>query len=251
MNTFKSPFDERDYKFKNIFNIPFQLPNLTDDIYLDLRHKLLEVRNQKSSHMCTAFASCTIKEYQEIRECNLHDYFSPSFIYDRRSTPIGMHLRDALNILRIFGCCREFFFPFEGTIQDGAMVDASNYKIDHYCRCESVDDIKKALRNVGPVIISLPCYSRDMDFWVNKNGKDLDTGHTVLIVGYIENSFIFRNSWGKTWGSDGHGYLPFSEFKTIWDAFCVYDSTNPHLSKPTNYVLPKEKDNKCKNCIIC
>lgn len=250
MNTYKSPFDERDYKFKNIFNIPKHLPNLSDDLYFDMRDKLLEVRNQKSTNMCVAFQTCTIKEYQELKECNLNDYFSPSFIYDRRSTPVGMHLRDALNILKNNGCCRESFYPFEGKPTNGVMVDAENYKIDHYCRLESADEIKEALRNVGPVLITLPCFNKSNQFWIS-TGKNSDLGHCVLIVGYIDKSFIFRNSWGKTWGSNGYGYFPISEFKLIWDAFVAYDSTNPYLSQPTNYVLPKEKDNKCKNCIIC
>lgn len=251
MNTYRSPFDERDYKFKNIFNIPNHLPNLSDDLYFDLRDKLLEIRNQKFTNMCVAFQACAMKEYQEMKECNLKDYFSPMFIYDRRKTPIGMHLRDALDILRNIGCCREYFFPFEGTVIEGALSDASNYKIDNYCRCESVDDVKKSLRNVGPVLITLPCYNKSAKFWIKTDNKTRDLGHCVLIIGFINESFIFRNSWGNTWGSNGYGYLPFSDFKMVWDAFVSYDSTNPHLLQPTNYTLPKEKEDKCKNCIIC
>jgi C1A family cysteine protease len=36
--------------------------------------------------------------------------------------------------------------------------------------------------------------------------------HAVLLVGYDDDAerFIFKNSWGETWGRDGYGFLPYS-----------------------------------------
>lgn len=52
---------------------------------------------------------------------------------------------------------------------------------------------------------------------ITDNGSKPVGGHAVAVVGYIldeerpENGyFIIRNSWGKKWGEDGYGYLPFS-----------------------------------------
>jgi Papain family cysteine protease len=36
-------------------------------------------------------------------------------------------------------------------------------------------------------------------------------GHAILVVGYNDHTqeFMFRNSWGATWGDKGYGYLPY------------------------------------------
>ena len=56
----------------------------------------------------------------------------------------------------------------------------------------------------------------------DKSGHPIG-GHALLLVGYDDthSSFIVRNSWGKKWGQQGYGALPF--------AF----ATDPHLSDAT------------------
>lgn len=38
--------------------------------------------------------------------------------------------------------------------------------------------------------------------------------HTVLIVGYEDSTFIFKNSWGKSWGENGYGKMSFAYHRT-------------------------------------
>ena len=50
----------------------------------------------------------------------------------------------------------------------------------------------------------------------------LRVGHAVLAVGYdhARRVIIFRNSWGRTWGDRGYGYLPYAFFASsdlTWD----------------------------------
>jgi hypothetical protein len=46
---------------------------------------------------------------------------------------------------------------------------------------------------------------------------DLQDGHSVALVGYRRDSdfpgggyFVYRNSWGASWGDNGYGYMPFA-----------------------------------------
>lgn len=38
--------------------------------------------------------------------------------------------------------------------------------------------------------------------------------HTVLIVGYEDSTFIFKNNWGKGWGENGYGKMSFAYHRT-------------------------------------
>jgi len=71
------------------------------------------------------------------------------------------------------------------------------------------------LQEKKPVAMNIFWYFDAID---NKNGnfrlpteKDINKGgHVILLVGYDSdtNSFIFQNSWGTTWGSNGFGTIP-------------------------------------------
>jgi hypothetical protein len=39
--------------------------------------------------------------------------------------------------------------------------------------------------------------------------------HAVNIVGYNDNGFIFKNSWGTDWGDNGYGYISFAAHKLM------------------------------------
>lgn len=54
-------------------------------------------------------------------------------------------------------------------------------------------------------------------------------GHSVVLVGYHRNAkfpgggyFIFRNSWGKGWGNEGYGYMPFKYVLDLANDLLVY-----------------------------
>jgi C1A family cysteine protease len=46
-------------------------------------------------------------------------------------------------------------------------------------------------------------------------------GHCILIVGYNENGFIIRNSWGNLFGNKGYTLLPYNEFNSIFEAWTI------------------------------
>jgi len=57
--------------------------------------------------------------------------------------------------------------------------------------------------NVGPVSIAVDAtsFQRYSSGVMNCSGTSLN--HGVLLVGYTENSWIIKNSWGKNWGEQG------------------------------------------------
>jgi len=73
-----------------------------------------------------------------------------------------------------------------------------------------VGALQKAL-NVGPVSVAIQANSYEFQhykmgvFDSNKCGVQPD--HGVLAVGYTDNAWIVKNSWGKYWGDEGYIYL--------------------------------------------
>ena len=94
--------------------------------------------------------------------------------------------------------------------------------IHSYCSLHSIDDIKIALTNYGPCIIGVDLYNNSSELWKPKNNEKVLGGHVLAIVGYDNNSFIVRNSWGTSWGNKGYSNLLFNDFRYI---ICAYTFT--------------------------
>ena len=72
------------------------------------------VRNQGSQGTCYAQSAACMKEWQEKKDINSSDYFSPQFIYNNRinQDSSGMNMRDLMKILHKTGCCYESDYPY-------------------------------------------------------------------------------------------------------------------------------------------
>lgn len=46
-------------------------------------------------------------------------------------------------------------------------------------------------------------------------------GHAVAIVGYNENGFLIKNSWGTTWGEQGYGWVSYDYHRLFCDEALV------------------------------
>jgi hypothetical protein len=59
--------------------------------------------------------------------------------------------------------------------------------------------------------------------WCSARHRGLCSGHVILLVGYsrAERRFLFRNSWGPAWGSEGYGTLP-EEWVTDHCELCYF-----------------------------
>ena len=72
----------------------------------------------------------------------------------------------------------------------------------------SPEQIVAAVFNKGPVTSSINAHDPSFKLYTGGvlNNKNCSTSitHAVLIVGYSDNYFIVRNSFGPFWGEDGY-----------------------------------------------
>jgi C1A family cysteine protease len=149
----------------------------------------------------------------------------------------GTYIRLAFSVLSKFGICEESDWPYDlrrnlyRLPSIIAMRRATGHRIHSYYRItakgeERCDEIIKALRARHPVVFGTTIAD---DFSklrtegpVSHPTKNLNGGHAMVCVGYLRGKgFIIKNSWGRTWGSDGFciftpDYMSWSKTRDIW-----------------------------------
>ena len=103
--------------------------------------------------------------------------------------------------------------------KEGVKTSKGNYLINRYAKINSTLALKFALILNGPCVGGLPVYNSTItDFW-EKGSGDFEGLHAVCIVGYNDEGFIIRNSWGNSYGEDGYAFInnnDANEFTEIW-----------------------------------
>lgn len=215
----ESSYDARDYKIKADSEFPkeFELP-----------YKV-SVKNQGSKPTCVAHAVSSLIEYHNLIETGKYRKFSTEFIYGTRDIGYyigdGMVIRDALKTVQKYGDC--YYVDCPGNHDTADAMNNVNEKVEEYrdlayphrigsyYRVKTPEEIKTALMNHGPVVISMTCkdnaYIAD-DTYCYPQGAENSGRHCVLIVGWNENGWIIQNSWGALYAGDGYFTLPF-DFK--------------------------------------
>ena len=162
----------------------------------DLRAQLPDVRDQGSVSKCV---SCSVtdmliyKSRSEDRNLTIKDDFFFKERYDKKID--GMSPKEAFEIAK------------------------SNYKLKLYAKVGSAEIAKKSILVYGVVLIALPCYNDTNDFWL-KSGA-LMGGHAVTLVGWNNNGFILRNSWGTSYGTGGYHILPYDKFNSAYECWVI------------------------------
>lgn len=214
-----SKYDARDYKMpkSGAASLPVaymcrQLPN---------------VKNQGSVSSCVAHATSSILEYHDINVGN--NKLSTNFIYGIQKKLFGreeggMYLRDACKIVLDYGdplaedCSGNNEVPKSHGIAEAAYEDqtvmekAKTFRIKSYFTCKSDNEIKQAIMNYGPVLVSIKWFD---DYKVDKDGalqssQKGDYGyHAVMVYGWNAGGWLCQNSWGKSWGTNGRFLFPY------------------------------------------
>lgn len=204
---------------------------------LDLRPYLLPIKDQGENGDCVAFSVACTKEYQEYVVNDVLTPLSAWFIYTNAnvdnpmSCDIGLDIPQGFDIIKNMGVSPELHFPTPKTcpkdmpvlVTQNVLDNAKKYKIHSYNEINSINELKTALANFGPCPIGFPVYNTTSTFWEKRQNDILQGGHCVSVVGYTDDSFIIRNSWGSNWGKDGYTFWPF----TSWgDQLELYSANN-------------------------
>ena len=138
---------------------------------------------------------------------NVCNNYSIDKLYSIRKNKFanGMSFKEALHYLRHNG--------LEGQ-------DKEVEKINEYSMIKSALAAKYAIVMFGPVVAGLPVYTADGNHFWRKGGR-YQGGHAVTFVGYDKEGFWIRNSWGTSWGSQGHIRMPYNEFNLIFEMWAA------------------------------
>jgi len=174
---------------------------------------LPDVLNQGEDPIC---CPCSISAYINWKiNCRLGskkdnrvDYFE---IYNARSLKMleGMSFKDGLEFVR----------------HHGVKTKVGNFKINDYGLIRNVIALKGAILANGPCLGALPVYGIKDSFWLpdsNQGDKDVIGYHAVAIVGYDDEGFIIRNSWGKSYCQNGYSKLLYKDFNRFFELWTIF-----------------------------
>ena len=210
---------------------------------VDLRSWFSPVEDQGTLGSCTANAGVALVEYFERRAYQKHIDASRLFLYKVTRNLMhvtgdnGAFLRNTMGAMVLFGVPPEEYWPYK--IDDFELEPtafcysfAQNYKSITYYRLDPpetkkkdlLERIKTNLKGDLPSMFGFTVYSSIEEAETTGKipypaaGDKIIGGHAVVAAGYddkmvIKNSnpgaLLIRNSWGKTWGEGGYGWLPY------------------------------------------
>ncbi len=215
----------------------------------DLRAWCSPVEDQGQLGSCTAHAGVGVVEYFEKRAFGKHMNASRLFLYKVTRNLLnwtgdtGAFLRTTMGALVLFGIPPEKHWPYRIDDFDKeppafCYAYAQNYQAISYYRLDpagtSKDEllrrIKTNLAGGLPAMFGFTVYDsisqaeKDGRIPWPAPGEKVQGGHAVVAVGYddrmkIKNTgpggttttgaLLIRNSWGKSWGEKGYGWLPY------------------------------------------
>lgn len=209
---------------------------------LDYSPRMLPVRDQGGEASVVGFAIAAAVEYQIRAKLQKQIEISPRYIYYFAKVKAGTDphqdtgagIKDALEVVATRGAVPEESWPYKP--QDlksnpPQFGSAEFYKIKEFHLVKSLEGLKVALKQSGPVVAGLTVFPGAEESEATKTGVfpmppkgESSIGNlAVCIVGYDDarEQLKFRNSWGAEWGDHGYGYLPYSYFEQYAEAWTI------------------------------
>lgn len=201
---------------------------------IDLRDKMpLPSFDQGDLGSCTANATVgaivfdqAAQQLPVVMMSRLYLYYYSRVIEHTVSEDAGAQLRDVMKAYNKFGICPETEWPYDQTkfqskptSQD--CTDAATHRPLIYKRVpQSISNVLRVLASGFPIIFGFTVYENFESQEVADTGilpmpdyaKESSLGgHAVLAMGYDRTTrqILVRNSWGTSWGQDGHFWMPF------------------------------------------
>lgn len=168
------------------------------------------VINQGEDSICVPCSVSTYLNWKEnLKSGEVKDNKVSLFeIYDSRETDgEGMTFKDAFKYLK----------------HKGVSSKAGKLKISAYGKINNPLALKYAIVMNGPCFGALPVYSDDYDFWNKKPGDTLLGYHAISIIGYDEEGFFIRNSWGTSFGDRGYTKIKNSELDEMLELWTIIE----------------------------
>jgi hypothetical protein len=174
------------------------------------RPYLPKVLDQGERSICVP---CTISAYLNWRE-NLKDgitkdnRISINDIYNSRTNVgEGMTYKAAFAFLR----------------HDGVKSNNGNLKIGAYGRVMDPMTLKYAIVMNGPCFGALPVYNSNHDFWEKYPNDKLLGYHAISIIGYDEEGFFIRNSWGTNFADKGYTHIKNEDMNKMIEMWTIIE----------------------------
>lgn len=146
---------------------------------------------------------------------------------DSLTVDSGADITNCMKTILSYGISAETLWPYIITNFAKLAPSASftnTYKIPNFKYTtinQDIETITSYISTNNPVICGILVYTSFDGTIANKYGvipmpnmqsEQILGGHCILLVGYDTSKkvFKFQNSWGKSWGDNGYGYIPFN-----------------------------------------